>query len=161
MLRVLTFVLVIGLSGSLAMEFPRLPDTYTTGVEVKSDMNGNHVIYTATEHRKENQYSYYFESQRTRNGTVSTHNMAVFFDFDLREAKVVDTIGGRKKCRYTYNTARHKKDVAQLWRSPAATTSQLIGDVEINNFTYEGEAVVRNLRYKTQGVNIKFRNPVT
>eukprot|EP00111_Clytia_hemisphaerica_P024543 TCONS_00072363-protein len=145
MIKFVLFVLVLALSRSIAMEFPQLPDTYTTGVEVKSDMNENHVIYTAREYRKQNKYSYYFESQRTKNITVTVRNMAVFFDFDKAEAKFVDTTDGRKKCRFTYNTARHVKDVAQMWRSPAATTSQLVGDVESNNYTYEGETVVRNL----------------
>ena len=152
-------------------EFPNLPDTYTTNIEVKTHWKDRFIVYVAKEHRVGEKHAYYFEtfhpsqnaSIDNRNATTTTANssspsshhrryhpiqMAVFFDFDQGRARVIDVTGGRKICRRTYNTTRHVKDVADVSTHPGVTTSQLFGDTKSNSYTYMGISTVRNLRYR-------------
>jgi len=141
-------------------DLPEIPDTYSTGIEVKTRWHNGTIVYVAKEYRDQNRFAYHFEFDWNNNNNNNTgteskttnrtkpRTMSVFFDFDNNVGKTVDLTDGRKTCRRVFNTTKYRKqhpDMLMVDR-PATTTTQLFGRVDSINYTYMGLHDVRNIR---------------
>ena len=145
--------------GSPFTHLPGIPDTYYTGIEVKTRWHNRSIIYVAREYRDGNRFGYHFDFEwnNTNDTGSNTTNqtrakmpktMSIFFDFNNNVGKTVDLSDGRKTCRHVFNTTKYQKlhpDMLMVDR-PAVSTTQLFGQVDSINYTYMGLQDVRNMR---------------
>lgn len=131
--------------------FPKIPETYKTGIEVKTYWDGRYMIFDGKEARKMNRYSIHYElfhvnerPNKTRSDK-SMKSILVIFDYDENVVRSIDVYGGRKKCRRVFNVSMENWTRIEQIDAPAVTTLTLLGKEEDRNYTYVGMAMVRNM----------------